>query len=129
MKAHKKVAEIVDRKNGSPGFDVMIVADTQSFNYWPAMPPVQSAKTGAFSTFSILRSSFSAKFGELDAEPDKQPRDDGPLWLRRSGSDGVKGRENGISAIACYQSRAGGSYVPRRGAPPRRTAAREPRVP
>lgn len=33
--AHKKVAAIVDRNNGKPGFDVMIVADVQRFNYWP----------------------------------------------------------------------------------------------
>jgi hypothetical protein len=36
LRAHKKVAEIVDRHHGNPGFDVMIVADAQSFNYWPA---------------------------------------------------------------------------------------------
>ena len=36
LRAHKKVAEIVDRNNGKPGFDVMIVADAQRFNYWPA---------------------------------------------------------------------------------------------
>lgn len=35
LRAHKKVAEIVDRHNGKPGFDVMIVADVQRFNYWP----------------------------------------------------------------------------------------------
>ena len=97
LRAHKKVAEIVDRFGGNPGFDVMIVADTQAFNYWPArgfalkelrkIEKVEKAPVFADWTGGIVRG-WKLQRGRcsltvLDADGKVQFHVDGPLTERQ----------------------------------------------